>query len=541
MKNLNIVIAAVLLFALLAGIGSAVPRAPQDMGLLDTNYTLVPAAECRECHTAANDEHHMMVFNNPPTTTLGCNDCHPLNNTNYPIYEKDCKACHKAKYGWNASQTQDITVWDENATLVNLSRLRGRGTPTSFSNAGLPHHNTTKNATWNSQKIAYWAADRKCDLCHGTGIVARFNDGHYVPTYNNSMISPLATFKINATIGNGIEWGGCFSCHDDDVNAEPELLNPDETHHGARMYEGYQCNDCHVAKGIRAEPVPDRNPDPSANYYRISLYDAYPLYATMFQWDNKTKFEFRNATMIQNGDTLNGTGCEKCHSVQTLHNIEVNAAYNIANQIPGKGHIGNSSDCNGCHSAVAASTNPFPGEKSVSLNGVNPGRTTAGVATDVTLTGDNFVEAPYQTVVLVDGNAVTQKSITDTQIVVTIPASLAKGGHSIQVKKGAVTSGLRMLSVSSTSTITSAKLRSGVLTITGAEFGPQPAAEFADLGVFVTHTTTVKRKTTTTTFKATVVSWTNTQIVVNAGTAAVNDQITVKTLNGQNNINIAKK
>jgi len=98
-----------------------------------------------------------------------------------------------------------------------------------------------------------------------------------------------------------------------------------------------------------------------------------------------------------------------------------------------------------------------------------------------------------------------------------------------------------MLSVSSTSTITSAKLRSGVLTITGAEFGPQPTAAFADLGVFVTHTAKVKGQTTTTTFKVTVVSWTNTQILVNAGAAAVNDQITVKTLNGQNSINIAKK
>jgi hypothetical protein len=539
MKNVNIIIAAVLLFAALSGIGSAVPRAPQDMGLLDTNYTLVPAAECKECHTAANDEHHAMVFMS--TTTLKCLDCHPSNNTGQPIYETDCKTCHKASYGWNASQTQNISVWDQNTTLVNLSRIRGRGT--SFSNNGLPHHNTTKNATWNSQKIAYWAADRKCDLCHGTGIVARYDDGHYVPTYNFSMISPLATFKINATVGGGVEWGGCFACHDDDLTASPELLNPDETHHGARMYQGYQCNDCHVSKGFRAEPVPDRNPGPNANYMKVWLNVAYPTYTSMFNWDTSTsKFEFRNSTMIQNGDTLNGTACEKCHSVQTLHNIEVDAGINIPGQVPGKGHIGNASDCNGCHSAaVIASDNPYPGEKSVGLNGVNPGRITAGVATDVTLTGDNFVEAPYQTVVLVDGNAVSQKSITDAQIVVTIPASLAKGGHSIVVKKGKVTSGLRMLSVSPVSTITSAKLRSGVLTITGAEFGPQPPADFADLGVFVTHTVTVKRKITTTTFKANVISWTNTQIVVNAGTAAVNDKITVKTLNGENNINIAKR
>jgi hypothetical protein len=86
-----------------------------------------------------------------------------------------------------------------------------------------------------------------------------------------------------------------------------------------------------------------------------------------------------------------------------------------------------------------------------------------------------------------------------------------------------------------------AKLASRTITITGTEFGPQPTADFADLGVFISHTQTVKRKTTTTTFKTTVVSWTNTQIVVNAGTAAVNDKLTVKTLNGQDNINVVKK
>ena len=54
----------------------------------------------------------------------------------------------------------------------------------------------------------------------------------------------------------------------------------------------------------------------------------------------------------------------------------------------------------------------------MSIDSVSPGVLTADVATDVTITGSNFVEDPYTTTVLVDGVSTTPSSITETQIVV---------------------------------------------------------------------------------------------------------------------------
>jgi len=77
----------------------------------------------------------------------------------------------------------------------------------------------------------------------------------------------------------------------------------------------------------------------------------------------------------------------------------------------------------------------------------------------------------------VDGNSITPTSVTNSQIVVTVPALVA-GVHQIQVvKTGATdstTSKLSALTVVSPVTITSAKLKSGVITIAGTGFGTKP-------------------------------------------------------------------
>src|SRR5659263_138821 len=140
MKNLKIVIAAILLFALLAGVASAVPLAGQDVGMKDISFVDVPAARCKECHVDMPNTHHAMI--GKKATTLGCGSCHPTVSGSMYI-EKDCKECHKMD-----------TAWTRNA-VVNLTAIRG------VANKGRPHHNITKNSSWNTAvQAAYWAADR---------------------------------------------------------------------------------------------------------------------------------------------------------------------------------------------------------------------------------------------------------------------------------------------------------------------------------------------------------------------------------------------
>jgi len=405
---------------------------------------------------------------------------------------------------------------------VNLATLRP---------PGRPHHNTTKNSSSSVIKAAYWSIDRQCNRCHGTSILANYNDAHYVPSYNTSLVTPLADYKLKNASGTFLTtWGGCAACHD---AGAMNIINNHDTHHNATSgMLGRQCNYCHVgnASSPRAEPVPDWSPDPSANVLRIYLTDPFG-----FGWDTVNRhMELRNSTLLNAGDTVNGTGCQKCHSVVSLHNIQVGY---VPNGPPGKGHINNNTDCNGCHAFWDVGvTNPFLGPVSPIMTSVLPDTLAPGVATIVTITGDNFMQDPYTTVVLVDGNVI-QSSATNTQIVATIPA-LSAGVHSIQLEKGGVTSKLSSLAVVEPVDVVTAKLASGKITVTGTGFGGQPDAAFSDLGVFIT---VYGKKGQTTIFKAQVISWENTEIVVSGSGASTGDLLTVKALNGEDSTTIRKK
>jgi hypothetical protein len=515
MKNLKIGIVAILLFALLAGIANAAIPAPpvnQNLGLPDTQMPNVPVELCKGCHPGAPDIHHYMVSGGPgsnfiPTTTLGCMDCHPVISGVLTI-SRNCHDCH------------DGTPWAVNPN-INLATIRGA--------PGRPHHNATKNSASNAIiKVAYLAADRHCKTCHGDGYLDNYDDGHAVPTYNTSMVTPLADFKINSTVGNGKEFGGCAACHDVGTEGTVSVFNNHDTHH----YEttsmlGRQCNYCHVSFGARAEPTPDYSPDPSASPLRVWLNASYPSYTSMFNWDTSMRHvEFRNNTiMTWMNDPINGTGCEKCHSVRDLHNIETGApglgldqAQVLAAQLPGYGHIGNNSDCNGCHQGWAGATdNPFPGPKAMVINSITPGVLTADVATDLTIVGDGFVEDPYTTTLLIDDSPVAA-TITAGQIVASV--NLPVGVHSVVVKKDVATTTLTTVIAVKPGTISSAQLEGTTLTVNGAGLG-------ADQTVVV-----IVKSDGSRIASDSVTSSTDEQIVAVASQAAVGDTIEVVTPTG---------
>jgi hypothetical protein len=511
MKKLYI--AAAILFIGLVSLGYAAIPAPavnQNLGIPDTNMVNQSVALCKGCHPGAPDIHHYMVSGGPgsgmvKTTTLGCMDCHPIVGGQLTI-SLNCHDCHDGK------------AWSVNPK-INMTVIRG--------SPGRPHHNTTKNSASNAAiKAAYVAANRTCVTCHGDGYLDNYNDGHYVPSYNASMITPMASYKVN---DSGKLWGGCLACHDDGSETINGIVTPiynsDTTHHTARFWIGYQCNNCHVSSGFRAEPNPDYNPELSGAALRVWYNQSYPSYQSMFGWDITTRhFELRNNSILLAGDTVNGTGCEKCHSVRDLHNIEtaspgLTLAQTLAAELPGYGHIGNSSDCNGCHQGWAGSTeNPFPGPKAMEIESVTPGVLTANVATVVTIAGSNFVEAPYTASLLVDGTAVPA-TVTETSI--TASVNLAAGAHSIVVQKDVATTAPTTVMAVAPGTVATATLTGTTLTVNGA-----------GLGAGQTMVSILKADGTRRASDSISVT-TNTQIVAVASQAVVGDTVEVITSTGK--------
>jgi len=529
--------AAILLFALLAGVAivsaAPPPPVPQELGRTDTQFPNVTVTECRNCHGGqptptkaypANNIHHFMI--GKKTTTLGCTDCHPNKNdgSGGMWIEDNCINCHNGT-GWNRN------------TAINLTIIRGQ--------PGRPHHNTSKNSASNLAIPAKnMAADRNCKPCHGEGIIDNYNDGHEVKNLFPQLVSVFADFKINATQNEldtgvpGVEWGGCAACHDS-AAANPIINNNHDTHH----YEttsmlGRQCNYCHVSSGIRAEPIPDYSSEPSASPLRVWFNDStgpYFDFYSAFGWDSSMRhIEVSNNTMLTAGDTINGMGCLKCHSYRDLHTIEAagpspSAQYNIDNLIGGYGHVGNNTDCNGCHAGWSASgLSPVVGPISTGLDTVVPANMVAGADIDITLTGNNFDQSPtYATRVLLDGQPLTLRSVANKEIVATVPGTTEVGAHSIQVEVGGVTGSISTLIVGAPVTITSATLTDGVLTITGTSFGAeaQQMVTVNKAGVAVPSDS--------------ITSWIDTSIVAASTTAAVGDTVTVSTPYGSATATIA--
>jgi hypothetical protein len=491
------VIAIVTLVAIVAAI---VPPPPvnQNIGVYDTTITQFNQSLCRNCHNSTflggvPTRHHSMVSAQTidPLTgaPFGCLDCHPIVNGEL-VLDRNCIDCHNGSAFWGNSVGANVP-------------------------AAKPHHVDTSKDTL---KIGQPAQNRTCNFCHGS-FVANFNDGHYKPSYNTSfMITPYATFKAtNATTGK--EWGGCNACHQPNSGITPIIADNNINHHTEvrDATPGAQCSWCHVI---------------SPFFITITDAGTGQTITTAMEVRNSTTEQLDYATgAVEPGTTnisISGTGCEKCHSVQSIHNIQFN--YTATNGQLGYGHIGTNWDCNGCHASWVAGAAPMQGSIIPSLDSINPSVLTAGVASTLTITGMNFVNDAYTSKVSVDGVTYDPSSTTDNQIVVSIPA-LTAGVHRIQLVKGDVLSKLATLTVVSNPIITSATLRNGVLTISGSGFGkPIKAQQY----LIVAHAGKI--------FSSQANTWGDTQIKTKADSriAAVGDEVTVTTGSGKASATIVK-
>ena len=419
------------------------PPVNQDIGMADILLGSMTEADCRVCHGSGVPDRHHLLYGQPippgslvpypdadgdgnPDTIYVCLSCHDQNFT----VVRDCLACH----------TGDS-----------------------------PHHATPD------------ALGRDCVACHGD-IVDNFDDGHYIPTYAPSLVTPRRSGGDGLPANSrGTLAGGCDYCHDDDALPTPVILTNQELHHGTGLSD---CFWCHI-----------------------------------------------------NGDTDQGTAgeqirqCETCHGPDSLHNIQADSpnvptgTIVVGGEDAGYGHVGRDggpgdSDCWGCHGfafgrAVAPGSGPIiPTVYNSDLKAID-----AGIDTTVTLAGSSFTnvagDTQYTSDVLLtaaDGSSVilTPELIGQESLAVTILGDTPAGNYNLQAVKGEFASNPAVISIKPEVTITGATGH-GTVTINGSGFGGYAAGS----GTSVTRTVT--RKGTTTTVEATVISWSDTTIEADFG------------------------
>lgn len=571
MKNLKILVSAILLFSILAGIGYALtppppppPPAPQNIGLYDTSIAFFQTNTtdqnaCRACHQTSGTNvsggynntkggvptrHHNLlpegVINPDTNQPFGCQDCHPSTPGvgNGILLDRSCTDCHNP-----------ANVFPGNAIGGNVGNL------------SRPHHfNTSYDDAFATVTDKNPVASRNCKFCHGS-FVNNYNDGHYKPSYDTSMmITPFATFKATSlqplstplyhSDGTTLEnktWGGCESCHLGTVSANNNnsiaakgqftgipILDNHDSHHQT-ILDGF------VNVSGRYGTLGGRTPGATCSWCHV----IYPgeTFTAVNEFTGEilpSSLEVRNSTIEQrdivNGSfepgtvniTINGTGCEKCHGVPTLHNIQFNY---VQNGPQGFGHINNDLDCSGCHNEWLPANTFVPGALIPAVTSIVPSVIASGTVQTLTITGANFVNGAFTSTVTVDGGApITPASITDTLITVNIPA-LSVGSHLIQlVKNGDTLSKPSSLTVVPGTSIATAKLttakgkKGGItLTITGKAFGAKPTTK-AQLYVSVNHAGNQITANS-------ISSWSDTQIVAAMNSASAGDVVTVITAN----------
>ncbi len=428
------------------------PPVDQRLGVYDTLFINLAENNCRGCHaTGVPDSHHILVT----TGKYGCQNCHPLlpNGTGVTMI-RNCLQCHNNTFNG-----------------MNIRR---------------PHHETQA------------AMDRHCNACHG-GLVDNYDDGHYIPAYAPTSMTPNTKYKaINQPSGR--KWGGCESCHEANLSANLPIYSNNNTHHRLGNLSGFinqdvtKCEICH---------------------------------------------DMHNATY--GSDSIRY--CERCHGTTSLHNIQ----YDIANtsSLSGYGHLG-PNDCQGCHASyVAGSLAPGSDLIIPTINSLSTNHVHENEAVEITIYGDDFVTTVDNVtrssiVAITDGVVVngttssnitiTPTNITSSEISVTIPP-LAEGMYAIYVIKDGHESNKRPFASVPAIKISSAVLNYTAVKISGSGFGTY-YPEYSNW-------TTVTIQNGTMFRSVELINWSETSIDVTSTDAIIGDTATVISMYGNNSTTVA--
>lgn len=486
-RKILIPISALVFLGILVAIADIPPPpANQNFGVYDTMMMNYNEALCRGCHNSTSSplvtggvptRHHNLVKTsgiNPYTNQpFQCTDCHPhIPGGNGVLLDTNCIDCHNG-----------TAFWADSAYGANVG------------NFNRPHHNTTQAQT------------RDCKFCHGAS-VEDYNDGHYIPTYPVSEITPNALYKVY-NVTSGRVWGGCLACHAENASANPSI---------------FYTHTIPTAIGGKYSSAPSATGTDNVHHTEVATITA----GADCLWCHGD---------ITTGGVLDIRTCETCHSVSAIHNTQVDFAN--TSMLRGFGHIGSGNpadpanyswDCKGCHAWYAAGdVNPFAGAIIPDVQLATPSVFTANTPTVVTLTGTNFIQTNSTTVVNIDDNTnLTPDTITNGQITVTV--NLEAGNHYIKVVKTdsienvPKTSGIRPLTVVPTVSLSSATLDGVTLTISGSGLGTVPVTN-AQQYVTFSHAGNMY-------YSDSITSWSDTQIVAKlSGSVAAGDIVKVITTN----------
>ncbi|MEW6599782.1 MAG: IPT/TIG domain-containing protein, partial [Nitrospirota bacterium] len=399
----------------------------------------------------------------------------------------DCLSCHKLYWDPVTYTSQFETFRD-----CTFCHIQDPLAPTT-------HHRTTE------------AQSKNCKACHGP--IDNPNDGHYVPTYSPSLVTPCTSYDA------------CTGVSYKDVNDLPP---------GDAGATGGYCSFCHAASAGVTDPdfigafgavVPVVSNASTHHSTGLAPFAGSDISSGKCLWCH----DITAAAAIRR--------CEDCHGVNSIHNIQVDstAAGNTGSIVPGEedaywGHIGNNADCSGCH-GFAASNAPATGPIIPQVGTLSTYSITAGSNTTITITGSAFTNEIYGYLVtsmvsLTDsnGNVVTlaPDTISVDTITVTIPGTLAPGNYVLRAVKGPSSSNATGLAIIPGVTITSVSCdkKKGVLTITGSGFGTKPEGTDADINVVINGEA------------SSILSWTDTRIKVSVSSCSGNTAVVVNALYG---------
>jgi hypothetical protein len=430
-------------FLILVGLAYALSPPPVDqrMGVYDTVFSNLVESNCRGCHAlGVPGAHHNLVVSGE----FGCQNCHPvLPNGSGITLIRDCLQCHDTTFNG-----------------MNIRR---------------PHHETQA------------ATDGHCKTCHGS-LVDNYDDGHFIPTYLPTTMTPDTKFKVvNQTSGR--KWGGCESCHEANSTESLPIAFNNKTHHRLGNLSGFTNND---------------------NTKCAMCHDMH------------------NATY--GSDSIRY--CERCHGTNSLHNIQ----WDIANtsQQTGYGHLG-PNDCQGCHASyVAGGWGPGFDLIVPTIQLLSTNKVLEGSETVLTIYGDDLVTTVdgvtrSSVVVVSDGTnnvTLTPINITHSEIVVSIPA-LNRGLYAIYaLKDGNISNSRPLVSVPPVIINSTRKVDSTTVLITGSGFGTYDPAYDNWTNVTINMGSTIR--------PSQIINWSDTLINVTSTSAQIGDIATVNSVQGTN-------
>ncbi len=499
MRNLLVTAVAGLAIIVVNNSWADVPAPPvnQDIGMFDGLIGDMQEADCRVCHdSGVPDRHHVLLGqpippgslvpfpdanqNGVPDEFYGCLNCHDVDFT--PV--RDCTVCHTSS----------------------------------------PHHTTPD------------AVGGDCVACHGD-IVDNINDGHYIPAYSPSLVTPAASGGEGLPLNSrGIGAGACNYCHDDDGLATPTILTTPNLHHSVVS----NCTLCHDGNpmdfhtdredGVLHAPGKDRPfTNGCTDCHGADLRGGYgPSCFSCHgrEWENDSGSghspSFNSAVSMRK--------CEGCHGPESLHGIQADTSVTpgqivVGGELAGFGHVGRDagpgdSDCWGCHGFAMAAV-PGLGPVTPTLYHSDVATMTAGADATIILSGAGFTNLGSGTLyesdvrlTAADGSVINLQPdiiLDEGRLAVTIPQMTPPGNYRLQVTKDQSASNPTVISITPTVQVRRAVANRGLVSISGSGFGQY--AQGSGTTVTGTYRARVGRLMRTTTVVGTIVSWSDGSIV----------------------------